>query len=183
MTMRLRAYASALFILALSLTACAETKEMDHAASGPSASSPTHAMILLRPDDAKFMPVPGVSACMTLASLRGDASKGPATFATRLEAGCVAPWHWHSATEESVLLKGQAVAQMKGAAAITLPTGSYAQFPSHHAHRYRCLPGSDCIIVTVADQAFDIHWVDAAGNEITFDKAVKLMKRDGKANW
>ena len=150
------------------------------AESAPSGAAP---LFLARPDDAQFKPVPGAPGCLVLASLRGDASKGPATFMTRLEPGCVAPWHWHTPTEETVMLKGTAVAQMRGEKPTRLAAGAYTQFPSHHVHRFRCEKKSPCIILTIADEAFDIHWVDQADREISLDEASRLATQEGTAGW
>ena len=40
----------------------------------------SHAFLLQRPGEAKFIAVPGVPECTTLAPLHGDMSKGPATL-------------------------------------------------------------------------------------------------------
>ena len=43
-----------------------------------------------------------------------------------------------------------------------------------HAHSERCLTA--CSFYAVGDQAFDIHYIDASGNEIPFEQAVSSKK-------
>jgi quercetin dioxygenase-like cupin family protein len=135
-------------------------------------------LTILHPMDAKFRPVPNAATCNTMASLRGDLSKEAATFTSRMTPGCVAPWHWHSSTEEVVMLQGTARMQMESPTSkpMTLPPGSYSQLPREHLHRFKCLPGKDCVILVITDRAFDIHWVDKSRKEISFDQALKLEK-------
>jgi quercetin dioxygenase-like cupin family protein len=147
------------------------------------AVSPPHALTLAKPEDAKFKPVPGAAPCNTMMSLRGDLAKEAATFITKMTAGCIAPWHWHTPTEEIILLKGETVSQMKGEGPITLRAGSYSQLKGKHPHRFRCTAASECITIVVADGPFDIHWVDTAGKEIPFAEASKRAEAEGTAGW
>jgi quercetin dioxygenase-like cupin family protein len=149
----------------------------------PQAADATHALTLLKPDQADFKAVPGAAKCNKMASLRGDLAKGPSTFTTLMTAGCIAPWHWHTPTEEIVILKGEAVMQMKGEVPITLPTGAYSQLPPKHLHRFRCTKGSDCVVLVIADAAFDIHWVNSTGAEIPVDEAIKVAEQEGTKGW
>ena len=142
-----------------------------------------HAVTLLKPDQADFQPVPGAAKCNKMASLRGDLAKGPSTFTTLLTPGCIAPWHWHTPTEEIVILKGEAVMQMKGEAPVTLRTGAYSQLPPKHLHRFRCTQAGECVVLVIADAAFDIHWVDSKGKEIPVDEAMKLAEKEGTKGW
>ena len=146
-------------------------------------AEPARPLTLLQPDKADFKAVPGAAECNKMANLRGDLATGPSTFLTQLTAGCVAPWHWHTATEEIVVLKGEAVMQMKGDAPVTLPTGAYAQLSPKHLHRFRCTKAGECVVLVIADAAFDIHWVNAGGAEISLAEALKLAAQDGTKAW
>jgi quercetin dioxygenase-like cupin family protein len=150
------------------------------ASEGADAARP---LTLLQPDKADFKAVPGAAKCNKMANLRGDLATGPSTFLTQLTAGCVAPWHWHTATEEIVVLKGEAVMQMKGDAPVTLPAGAYSQLPPKHLHRFRCTKAGECVVLVIADAAFDIHWVNAGGAEISLEEAMKLAAQDGAKGW
>jgi Cupin domain len=142
-----------------------------------------HAILLQRPAEAKFIAVPGVPACTTLAPLHGDMSKGPSTLMVRMTAGCMVPYHWHTPSEEMITLQGAPLSQMRGERPVILKVGSYTQLPSPHVHRFRCTSKVDCLFFLVADAAFDIHFVDEAGKEITTEAALEAAARDSKKKW
>lgn len=136
------------------------------------------ALTIVHPSDAHFQAVPNVAPCNTMMSLRGNLAKEASTFITKMTPGCVAPWHWHSATEEIIVLQGTAKMQMNSIKEMpmVLPTGAYSQLTRLHLHRFKCEKGPDCIMIVVADRAFDLHWVDKNRKEISFDEALKIEK-------
>jgi hypothetical protein len=69
-------------------------------------------------------------------------------------------------------------ADMKGASPATLGPGDYINLPGKHVHQFTCQ--SACKFFIVCDQAFDIHYVDAAGKEIAQDEALKPAKAPAK---
>ncbi len=140
-------------------------------------------ILLQRPANAKFISVPGVPACTTIAPLHGDMGKGPATLMVRMKAGCMVPYHWHTPSEELVVLQGAPLAQMRGERPVVLQVGSYSQLPSRHDHRFRCTSKSDCLIFLAADAAFDIHFVDDAGKEIATEQALEAARGASKQKW
>ena len=143
----------------------------------------TDGILLQRPADAKFLSVPGVPACTTIAPLHGDMSKGAATLMVRMKTGCMVPFHWHTPSEELVVLQGAPLAQMMGQRPVMLRVGSYSQLPSKHVHRFRCTSKVDCLIFMVADAAFDIHFVDDAGKEISTEQALEVAGRARNRKW
>jgi quercetin dioxygenase-like cupin family protein len=150
----------------------------------PAATSDSHPAVMIdQPEKAQFQSVPGVPACNTMVGTRGDPSKEPATFLVKMTSGCVVPWHWHRATEEVILLKGTAVAQMKAEKPIVLKAASYSQLPVKHVHRFRCSSKEACYVFVVADAPFDINYVDATGKEITPAEAIAEVERDGHRGW
>jgi len=57
--------------------------------------------------------------------------------------------------------------------------GAYASLPSHHTHQASC--SRTCLLFNGADAAFDIHYVDASGEEISLEKALAApAKAKGK---
>jgi quercetin dioxygenase-like cupin family protein len=163
--------ASGVFALAAALVALAPC-------AIASAEAPAHVLTLIHPTDATFHTIPNAASCNTMMSLRGDMSKEASTFTSKMTPGCVAPWHWHNSTEEIIIIQGTAKMQMNSSTEkpITLPVGAYSQLPMQHLHRFKCLPGPACIIIVVADRAFDIHWVDKNRKEISFEEALKMEK-------
>lgn len=152
-------------------------------AAGSAVAQKPEGILLQRAANAKFMAVPGVPACTTIAPLHGDMGKGPATLMVRMKAGCMVPYHWHTPSEELVVLQGAPLAQMRGERPVILQVGSYSQLPSRHDHRFRCTSKSDCLIFLVADATFDIHFVNDAGKEIGTDQALAAARRASNKKW
>ncbi len=113
------------------------------------------------------------------AMLRGDMMTESATFLTRMAPGAVAPWHWHTHTEELVVLKGTIVAQLEGHEPVRVGAGGYSQLPGKHAHRFRCTEEEGCLLFVVDEGAFDLHWIDENGNDITEEEAYERAEKEG----
>jgi quercetin dioxygenase-like cupin family protein len=73
-----------------------------------------------------------------------------------------------------MIVSGVASAQMKGEKPVTLRAGGFAIMPSHHIHQFRAI--KDCVLYVYSDAAFDIHYVDEQGKEISPDEALKAVK-------
>jgi quercetin dioxygenase-like cupin family protein len=115
--------------------------------------------------------------------MRGDPAKGASSFLTRMTADCLVPWHWHHATEEVLLIKGKAVAQMKDGQPVTLEAGAYTQLPANHVHRFRCASKTPCYMYVVADAPFDINYVAADGAALTPADALAKAQKEGHPDW
>jgi hypothetical protein len=141
---------------------------------GPSV--PAHAedgekMVALDPQKLEFITVPDMPACGTAAILRGNPRWGPAWVLLKLASGCRVPWHWHTANESLVVISGRGTLAMKDGPPLRFTPGAYTSLPSHHAHQASC--SRSCLLFNTADAAFDIHYVDATGKEISAAKALK----------
>lgn len=124
----------------------------------------------------KFASLPVLPACMTISAQRGDPSKGAAVLLAKFTTGCTVPWHWHTATENLMIVSGKAKIEMKDAAApAPLAPGDYVYLPGKHQHQFTCI--SACTLFAVIDGAFDIHYIDKDGNEIPPDQALKPAKK------
>ena len=141
------------------------------------------AKLYAHPEDAPYAATPLTPRCNTLVGTRGDPSKEAATFLTKMTSGCIVSWHWHHATEELVVLKGTAVAQMKGGKPIVLEQGSYSQLPTRHVHRFRCSSKETCYIFVVGDAPFDVNFVNDDGKAMTAAEAIAYTDRVGHAGW
>lgn len=117
-------------------------------------------------------------ACMLGSVVDGDPAKGAFVVAVRASAECVVPWHWHSASERLMMVSGSAKVQMKDGKAAQLSPGGYVFMPPKHVHRFTCT--SKCMLYVQSDQAFDMHYVDAQGNEIATEQALKGAKKAKK---
>ena len=122
----------------------------------------------------KFVNIPPLPTCARAAVASGDPTKGPSIILAKATAGCIIPWHWHTPNEHVMIVSGAATLQMKDAKAISLQAGAFALMPSHHVHQFRCLRA--CALYIYSDTAFDIHYVDKQGNEITPADATKAVR-------
>jgi quercetin dioxygenase-like cupin family protein len=123
------------------------------------------------PATSKFGNMAGLPTCMTLSVVRGDPSKGPSVILIKFAAGCVIPWHWHTANEQLVIASGTGLAQMKDGKPLPMKTGDYIFLAGKGVHRFTAK--SQVLLYDIPEGAFDIHYVDAAGAEIPPDKALE----------
>ncbi len=123
--------------------------------------------------DADLKTIPGLPDCVKGVVERGDPKTGPYVAYVKQAAGCTIPWHWHSANEQVMYASGSGQLQMKGQQAQTVDQGAYAYIPSKHQHQLTCPSG--CTYHLSRDAAADVHYVDAAGNEITPETALAAV--------
>ncbi len=118
-----------------------------------------------------FAPVPGMPTCSTGSVQRGDPAKGASFIAARLASGCVIPWHWHTPNEHLVMVSGVARLEMLEGATMTLKAGGFALMPTKHVHQFTCI--KSCLLYVQSDAAFDLHYVNNEGREISPDDAMR----------
>jgi quercetin dioxygenase-like cupin family protein len=128
-------------------------------------------MLAVEQRDLTFGPVAGFPACAKAAQVRGDPAKGAAVLMAKLESGCRIPWHWHSASEQIMVVSGSGTVETKDGKKVPLRPGGYASVPGKHVHLAAC--SNTCTFFVSTDGAFDIHYVDGAGKEISPDEALK----------
>ena len=124
--------------------------------------------------DAQFAMLPGMPTCATAAVVQGDPSKGGSTILAKATSDCTFPWHWHTPTENLMIVSGTAHLQAKDGPVMTLQAGGFATMPSHHIHQFHC--ATACTLYVQSDAAFDMHYVDADGKEISPDQALTAVK-------
>jgi quercetin dioxygenase-like cupin family protein len=123
----------------------------------------------------KFATLPGTPTCVTAAVESGDPTKGPSVIVFKASSGCKIPWHWHTPAEHLMMVSGSAKMEMKDGGTAVLGAGGYSMLPSKHVHQFTCT--TSCTAFVVSDAAFDIHYVDADGKEITPDAALAAKKK------
>jgi mannose-6-phosphate isomerase-like protein (cupin superfamily) len=119
----------------------------------------------------KFGNFPGIPKCTLGAAQSGDPMKGPGVLLLKVATGCKIPWHWHTADEQLMMVSGRAMGEMKDGSPVTLRPGDYLFLPGKGVHQFTCL--SACLLFNETSAAFDIHYVDANGKEISVDDALK----------
>lgn len=122
-----------------------------------------------------FAALPGLPSCMTGAVQSGDPSKGPSVILAKASPGCLIPWHWHTPVEQVMVVSGSIKLEMKNGKTAVLGPGAYAMLPSKHVHQATC--SSACTLFVSSDTVFDIHYVDAGGQEIPVEKALGTTKK------
>jgi quercetin dioxygenase-like cupin family protein len=151
-------------LLAVSTVQPLQAQEhMDHAASATS----------------KFINIPGLPMCVKGAVKNGDPSKGAFVILGKMTTGCLIPWHWHTAKEELMMVAGRAKVEMKEGSPAMLHPADYLNLPAKHVHQFTC--ETACTVFIGSDGAFDIHYVDAKGNEIAQDEALKTATRGARS--
>lgn len=133
-------------------------------------------MVAIDPAQAKFTTLDAAPGCIQIATLRGDMTKGPSVMLQRMTAGCTVPWHWHTPAEQVMVASGNFLMKTRDGATIRLRTGGYILMPGHHVHEGSCAGPGPCLLFGTANGVFDIHYVDAAGNQIPV--AVALHGRE-----
>jgi quercetin dioxygenase-like cupin family protein len=111
--------------------------------------------------------------CYTYAVERGDPESGPSVTYSKLAAGCKVPWHTHSANAQVLFVSGTFRLHMKGQPMQVLSKGSYAYVPANHQHQETCLDG--CTYYVIREGIADVHYLDAAGREISPDIALAAV--------
>ncbi len=139
--------------------------------SVPARAEDAEEMVALDPRKLEFTPIPDLPSCASAAILRGNPRFGPAWVLLKLASGCQVPWHWHSANETLVVISGRGAVSMKDGPPLQFVPGAYTSLPSHHQHQANCT--RTCLLFNSADAAFDVHYVDAKGEEISADKVLK----------
>ena len=161
--------APAILVIFAGLSAFAPTQRL--AAQGTEEKS-----IVAPAASAKFSTIPNAPECFTVAVEKGDPTSGPSVLLAKFAPGCVAPFHWHTPTETVMLVSGSLELQMKDDKPFVAHHGDFVYLPAHHVHRATCAGSSPCLVFLTSEAAFDIHWVDAAGQEISLEAALKNVK-------
>jgi len=146
---------SVVFLTGLALQNAGAEDKMVHAAKATS----------------KFVNFPGLPTCMTGSVQNGDPSKGASVILAKATAGCTVPWHWHTASEQLMMISGTAKLEMKDGAPASVHSGDYLALPDRQAHQFTCVAA--CTLFIAPSGAFDIHYVDKDGKEISPDEALK----------
>jgi quercetin dioxygenase-like cupin family protein len=126
-------------------------------------------------DEMKFHTPPGLPTCAVASVPSGDPAKEAAFILVKAAAKCAIPWHWHTANEYVMMINGTARLDMKDTKSFTVRTGGFAKLPAKHVHQFLCTAKS-CTFYIYTDAAFDIHYVDGQGKEITPPEALKAVK-------
>jgi len=121
-------------------------------------------------EEAQFGGLPVLPSCLSFAVDRGDPTTGPSMLIIKMEAGCVVPWHWHTAREELMMISGSGTIEFPDVPARKVHQGGYVLLPAEHHHQFTC--NTDCVFFDAISGKFDIHYVDSSGQEIPVAQAL-----------
>ena len=107
----------------------------------------------------KWVDVPDTPAKM--ATVKGDAAKGPHASFIKLPGGFSAPLHSHSADHDVVVVAGTLTLTPEGGTARKLGPGSWFEFTGKKKHVTTCDAGADCVLFIAAKAAWDLVPADA----------------------
>ena len=125
-------------------------------------------------DEATLISVAGAPECQTFAVEHGDPKAGSSVTLIKFgSGGCTVPMHWHSANEQVLVVSGTAKVETQGEKPHIVKPGGYYFMPARHQHQFSCASG--CTVHRILDGPLDIHYIDAAGNEISAEKALAAV--------
>jgi hypothetical protein len=101
--------------------------------------------------------------CVSSALETGDPKTGPSTWILKAPAGCLIPWHFHTAQEQLIIVSGSVLAEMTDHPPTRLVPGGFAVMAGHMAHQFACRGKSACLMFVTFDAAYDIFWGKGAG--------------------
>jgi quercetin dioxygenase-like cupin family protein len=97
-------------------------------------------------------------ACLQSAVETGNAAKGPFTLIVKATAGCVVPWHSHTAQEQLMVVVGEVMAEMSDHPPTQLGPGGFAVMGGRMAHQFTCKGRAACVMFITFGGPYDIKW-------------------------
>lgn len=98
--------------------------------------------------------------CLTSALENGDPATGASTFILKATQDCVVPWHYHTAEEQLLVVRGDILTEMERMDATVLDAGGFAVMPGKVKHQFLCQSKGGCVMFVTFDRAYDISWVN-----------------------
>jgi quercetin dioxygenase-like cupin family protein len=116
-------------------------------------------------DTSTIKPLPSIKfsgdqdvKCLQAAIETGDPKSGRSTLILKAPPGCVVPWHYHTAEEQLMIIRGPVVAEMTDHRPTRLGSGGFAVMAGRMAHQFTCQAKSGCLMIVAFDRAYDIFW-------------------------
>jgi quercetin dioxygenase-like cupin family protein len=96
--------------------------------------------------------------CIATALEAGDPSAGASTVLIKANKGCFVRWHFHTAEQQLMLIKGELKVDMAMMPSATIGPGGFILIPSKMKHQLTCSRKSDCFLFLTMDRPFDSTW-------------------------
>jgi anti-sigma factor ChrR (cupin superfamily) len=130
------------------------------AAMQAAAQAAAPAASILAAGELKWVDVPDTPVKM--ATVKGDAAKGPHASFMKLPGGFSAPLHSHTADHDVVVVAGTLTMTPEGGTAKKLGPGSWFEFTGKKKHVTTCDAGADCVLFIAAKATWDLVPADTA---------------------
>ncbi len=174
--MRIRMVLLTLLVLIVGAALAQQSKQQTQSMQSTGMQQP----VIASPEGARLASAPNLPDCFNFTVERGDPKGSGSVMLVKMSSGCVVPSHWHTANEQGIFTSGTAQLLMKGEQPQTVSAGMYVYIPAHHVHQLTCK--DNCTWYRMIDGPADIHYVDAAGNEIATAAALAAFgERPGTA--
>ena len=146
-------------VVCSTLVALATVSAVAQATAQPALSTAS----IVAAGELKWVDVPDTPAKM--ATVKGDAAKGPHSSFIKLPGGFSAPLHSHTADHHVAVVSGTMTLTPEGGAAKKLGAGSWFEFTGKKKHTTACDAGADCVLFIVSKGAWDLVPAEAPKTE------------------
>jgi quercetin dioxygenase-like cupin family protein len=121
--------------------------------------------VIVSPKQTKVASSPSYPSCYTFSVVQGDPKASSSFSYVEASSGCTLPTHFHTANEQVTFTSGTGQLLMTGEDPKDVSSGMFYYIPAKHQHQFKCK--ESCTLYLSLDGPIDIHYVDAAGNELT----------------
>ena len=126
-------------------------------AAGTACSDQSREPVIHPVENANFK-AGGDPKCIYTAVEAGDPSTGPSTVLMKADKGCFVRWHYHTAEQQLMLIKGELRVDMALMPSATIGPGGYILIPGKAKHQFTCTRKSECLLFLTMDRPFDSTW-------------------------
>ena len=103
--------------------------------------------------------------CLMSALETGDPATGATTFMIKAPPKCLVRWHYHTAEEHLIVIRGAVLTEMEGMSPTLLESGGFAMMPGKAKHQFSCQSNNECVMIVSFDRPYDIFWAEAANRK------------------
>jgi hypothetical protein len=96
--------------------------------------------------------------CLLSGLETGEPAAGRSTWILKAPAGCVVPWHSHTAGEQLIAIRGAVLAEMTDHPPTRLGPGGFAAMGTRMPHQFTCVGKTGCVMIVSFDGPYDIRW-------------------------
>lgn len=152
----------AILLFAIAVTASSSTPSALRLSRGNAASPDVRREVKIQPFENAHYKNTKDLPCLGNAVEDGNPDTEASTVLIKMEKGCAAEWHYHTAETQLMIVEGQLTVQTFSTPAATLGPGGYFLIPSKERFQYSCGKKSKCVFFLALDRPFDFFPVKPA---------------------